>query len=452
MGQWKVAVALGDLTLEAVQNPGGTATGLPQLLEVRVTDELDPQARTFPRRQEPSTAQVVLLMAEASEAAFISAATPVVIDFHRQAESTATPTSRFAGRASDPVIVPHDRGVLVTVTCTDYLPDLAQHTVGDANWPQEVTDARLQRMFDAVGITGPFLSAHTPGVQEWSTHAARTPSPVSLLALAQDTLGESVRTTFTTPNQKAMYELRPTLSVVGEFVGWIVVQLAENPVSSAPLRLVLQDGVWAVDPDQGTSDPIHLTGSKRIPADITSFDATWSRGVGEVNSLDVALADGTLYRRSAVLAGEAVVGSRLETTLVNAQEAKRLADYLIPKGAAVAAARWTADRFTVLLDVADENGPRVEDWWWPGELRDVRAVTRLDPRHDPEAQGWWVGVITSREWSCKDGECRVVVGMEPMAMEAGPSSIRISSLPPTLTYLNIDAGLSIQDMAHVHAT
>lgn len=466
---WRCVARVGELVVSSVQlaedaDPD-TDPELPQLAEVRWTDELTADQHTWPLTQGPSTAKLVLLLDSAADAAAITASTTVAVELYRQ-DADTVPVATFHGRASDPVITPHELGVMVELTCGDYLSDLAADTVGASDYPSETTEDRVHRLFDAVGqprpkewleASGVWVSlpdSYTSGKGPegvWPMLAARSASATSLLAEAQATLAHSVWRTWQVITEglsrfrdPQMYELRPHLTD-GELdptIPWQVVELDPELEANAPLRLVLSDRVWTAEVADDDPDVMDVL----VPAEYTSWDATWARRtVSDVNTVDVVLADQSVVRSTTLEPGERRVTDRRETQLTGAYHpdavtafgasvvgdpAKHLGDFLLPDRLDTPGSSWEADRFTVELDRAGAPAD-----WWPGELREVRTVSGVQPRHSPEGRSWWTGVVAFREVSIAGGECRVELGLLPRPLVARTGfdepfrSVAFSSLP-----------------------
>lgn len=462
---WRCVVRLGEVVVESVQlAPGAdpdTDPPLPVLLEARWTDELDTDQHTWPLVQGPSTARLALLMADAADAADITADTTVSVEFYRQA-ADVDPVATFHGRASAPNITPHDLGVVVEVTCADYLTDLAAVTIGSVAYPAETTDLRMGRMFAAAGETMPeewsedwqewrdFPTSATsgPGLDgAWPTLAARAASATSLLAEAQAVLADSVWVPWqfiteglSTWRDPIQYELRPNITdgELDPILPWQIVRLDPEVLANAPLRFVRDGDTWTALPAEEDPEVLEVL----VPASVTDWSATWSRRVvADVNTVDVVLADETIRRSTNLQAGQVRVTDRVETTLTGgwhsfiAQNSPGdpgtlLGNFLLPDRLDLPGSSWEADRFTVLLDEAQAPAD-----WWPGELREVRTLSSIQARHNPEGRTWWTGVVAFREVSVAGGECRVEVGLLPRPITAREwfgypfTSIDIGELP-----------------------
>lgn len=455
-----------------------TPAVLPQLLEVRVTDELDTERRCWPLRRGPSTANLSVLMETAADAAEIGTTTPVVLRYYTDHLDTgAEPAWTFHGTTSDPVIRPHDRGVVVTLTCADYLAGLGQYTVGSSDWPAEDTEARINRMFAAVGITPPWLPPESSASYEWPVLAARAAGAVSLLAEAQATLDQSaleLRGGETNPWGGALelFELRPMFRdeldpVDGDLTDWrdtpnplqpwegvVLEDFVESP---APGVLREVGGVWVVE-----FDPAADRGHAVIPAGATSFDSTWNRRAGsDVNTLDVVWDGGKkVTRTSNKPDGAARVTERVEAPyLTTALDAADLGAALIPAYVSTEAS-WEADTFTVYLEHAPEG-------WWPrhvrayddrpGVLRAVMVLDGLQARHAPEGVTWWAGVLAFHEVTMTPGRVRLDLGLlargitegEEVMLIGSGNPIHAETLPAGLTYANVDPDITLDTMTHV---
>lgn len=467
MARWHLDLTVGDLVFPVTQwapEDGPTGLALPQVLEVRWTDELEAEeSRTWPVFTGPSTAQVVILMAEAADAAAITATTPVWMRLYTD-PADEHPRAWFHGTASDPIIRPHDLGVTVTITCGDWLADLGQDTVGSSDWPAENTEDRFDRMFTAVGRVVPWLVPDAAN-HRWPDLAARPAGAVSLLAEAQSTIRQSVISGGPSGIYQGVGEVRPnlyewpdgdkqfppTLDVPDPVMPYTVDELSNEAETMAPGIIRLVEGVYrAVFPADATVWPNH---NPVIPADATNFDATWGRrSSSDVNTLDVVWDGGKKVTRTTnKQAGEARVTERVEAPyLTTANDAAALGTALLPARPDTPGAAWEAERFTVQLRLAPEG-------WFPVDLRQVAIVDGIQAQHHPEGRSWWAGVVAFREVTISGGEVEVELGLigrgivlAPLdSIAIGSGSFHLNTLPIGMTYDNVDPALTIGDFAHI---
>lgn len=365
------------------------------------------------------------------------------------------PAATFYGRASDPVLKPHDRGVLVQVTCVDYLPDLAADTVGSADRPAEDLDKRFAAFgVDDYGIDYLYNTDPDPDPSHWSLLAARSGSAAPLLQVLQESLASAVWYEWRVVTEGGshyehhVFELRPNVDpdtlTLDAAAPWVLEALERTP--TAPVGAVLAEvgGVWTLVADH--ADPLSLPAL--IPARYTDFDATWTRRpAGDINTVDVVHNGGeSVTRVSTWSPGQVRVTDRRETLLAN--DDTEAADYGLaylpdPALTEVPGHAWEAERFVVLLDEA--GAPY---GWWPGNLRETRLVSGLQAHQTPDGRTFWPGVIAFREWRIASGECEVEVGLVAQPMDSW-QVISPETTPAAVTPDTIDPDLTVADMALV---
>lgn len=468
MGAWRLRAQVGDLVLEEQNGQEGDPP--PRVVSVRWVDELEDTTR-WPRIQGPSTGQLQVHLAQASDAAAWGPTTPVSLEVFTPPEATE-PVATFYGRASDPIIAPHDQGVVVTLNLSDYLADLDGHTVGAANYGIHSIPVRMDRVWDAVGLLSPLDSWNDGGQADsfWPRVAARAPEPVSLLRYTQDLLSWSVEHTRflvggAMQHRLTMWELRPNVDPATRLLDatepWVVTYM--DPASygyPVPGNFALVSGVYSARWDQEVV----------IPAGLVEFSSTWARRRSSApNTVTVVEASGATVTTTTRDAGEPAISTVVETQLApplneDTQDyARDLAMYLSGitqgyfgtfRGGAVAggwtfpvdgeAPGWEADRFLVHVD----EGP---DGWWPGDLREARLVTDLPAVHNPEGSDRWPGVIVGQEVTLQDGRCVVELRLAAMPMGDSPEAATWDALAAGHTWNLTDPTVTWNQLPYVGA-
>lgn len=420
MSVWTLRATIGAdvYTQQRVEDPDPDADPvLPALVSVKWLHELEDHDG-WPRMRALTTAQVQLLVANASDVADVTPATVVHLELFTD-EAATTVVDSWSGRGSFPTIEPTELGCLVTISVVSYLMDLDGYLTGGAAMPAEEVDARLNREL-GMGLGG-----------EWAALAARDPDPISLLELARDTLAYGAVQTQPNPALPDRWRLQdfvPNIDAAGQLdplFPWGIEQLEVRVFSPAPLRLREHPDapgtyeLWA-DP----ADPEAYV----IDAADTAMDAVWSRDVtGAVNTVHVKLADDTYVTASNAGAGDVIVAYTLETDLADPAEALAIATMLLPPTDAVMASGWEAESFEVVLDFTP-------DGWYVQPLREVMALGGLQRRHHPEAVTYWVGVVTSIELVAASGRASVIVTLEnrPIESPGAPEALTIDEVPQTI--------------------
>lgn len=430
-----VMIVTGERSLDPGDDPV-----LPQLVSVTWTHALDDADEAWPRRQAISTATVVLLMETAADAAYIGPDSRVWLEL--LTEAAGDPVDSFSGRASYPTITPHDDGVLVTITVTDYLLDLTAFAVGGADMPAETAADRINSLMGG--------SLEVP-LAPWSAQlAARPKNTTTLLAMMQEIVhgvmaDANIHPTLVT---WAGYELRPHFD--GGYLHptepWQLVRLDKEP-NPVPPPLKLREHpdapgtfeLWA-DPD----DPD--TAAAVLDASCTTFEAEWAKRYNlTVNTIHVKLADGShvTATNNADLAVAPVAYTR-ETQLVDPDDALELAAFLLPAEKLAEPSSWQAEAFTVLLD-------ETPDGWYPLPLRSPMALGGIQRRHHPEALTYFTGVVTQLELSVAAGSATVTVRLEGQPVgESDPlAMLTVADLPGNVD--DYDDSVTLDALNWTHA-
>lgn len=455
---WKVTVSIGSLDLEAVgptEPDPMDLPALPVLTGVRWRDSLVGEGALWPAPQDVSTGTLSVLFETAAEAEFISSATVVKVEFY--SDSTAvTPDATFYGRASDPSLAVHDRGVLATIIITDYLADLGEDTVGMAARPAEGHLDRVLAMFTEAGRTA---RVYDPTFDTWADLvgatpydaelAARSASATSLLAYLQDLLTWAVvHFVFGLPPVEShtlvVHELGAEVDADGDLLGFGLRPLERDVPAPAPGVMALDGGVWGIAwPESGDA-----LGALAVDANAVAFSATWNRNRDlDTDKVVVVLADQSI--RSASHPGVDTAVLRFETQLTLAADADDTKDLYLPDTSPTSS--WQADKFTVLLD-------HTEPGYFPAGLRTLVTLYDLEARHNPEGIPWWHGVVQAREVVLEGSSATVDLTLLPGKNITGyfdgvsdNYQVKFSELDPGLTFDNIDPAIRWVDMAQVRA-
>lgn len=373
---WRLEATVGDLEFTATPRAhDDPPPAPPALLTAAWFDSLVDEG-AWPAIQEVSTGQLTLLFATAAEAAAIRSTTRVSLKLYRPADGTE-PVATFAGRTSDPVLTPAPDGVEVTFGLADYLADLAEHTQGGEDYPEEFVHERLERIFEDSLLTPPPPPEPPPGQFLGSFFlVARPKAPATTLAIAQETIGSGLYGFNIGVQQAQLYELRPNLTPAGLLdptTPWVQLPLPRDT------------------PDSEAT----------IPGSAVTLGASWSRSkFSDVNTVHIATGNNGVVRVNNRESGEPRVVYRRDTQLRDRGQAEEVARYLLPDEDFIPT--WEADTFTVHLD-------RTADDYWPGHLRDVRTLTGIQERHNPNGTTTYKGVITATETRIERGRCTVDV-------------------------------------------
>lgn len=463
---WRMAVTIGDLALEAegpTEPDPDNPPPLPALIGVTWTDTLAGDGALWPAQADISTGTVTILAETAAELVDVSSATPVAVEFYADTADTE-PAAALYGRASDPSLAVHERGVLASIVVTDYLADLAELTAGEYDYPSEDHYTRLIRVFDDVGIE---LQVQDPTTGSWSplagssdaaTLAARTASATSVLAYTADVLAWAVSHTVSMVpielHDWTMRELVAITDTAGALTGYGLRMLANlqsgnasgptykrSTPAPAPGELVEDGGVWGIVwPDTG--DPL---GPYVVDANDVSFSATWARRRDlDIDRVEVVKSDDSVRRDS--LPDAVPITARVQTSLTSNADADDTLLMLLPD--ARPATHWQADKFTVHLDLAAAG-------YFPAPLRTLVTLHGLEPRHNPDNSPYWHGIVWARTTTAEAEEVTVELVLLP-ARDVGPMfdgvsgyySVSFNELP-AMAFEDMDPAIRWVDMYQV---
>lgn len=444
MSTWQVRATIGLFTLftaTKTEDPADVAP--PQLMSVRWSHELERTDRAWPARTGLTTATLQLVMAEAADAAEWGPQTEVFLEF--LTEPGGTVVDSFAGRASFPEIEPlppgSGAGVLVTLTVSSYLLDLASYPEGGYDYPAESVADRVNRLM------GGTVTLH-PKVFGFQL-AARPKATSNILDLVVETMNCSladVEVNPSLPDRWMMYELAPNLLAGGldPVAPWTFLEMERRSFSSAPLKVRANPDdpgtyeLWA-DPD----DPD--TAAVVVDANAVEFGGKWSRRLDRsTNVVTVVLADGSYaFANNAPGVLRALVNYTRETPLTDPDQALELAQYLVPEDQGPAeVSAWDPEEFTVLLDHTPDG------WYVPG-LREYLALGPLVREHVPDRHVYAVGLVTATTLEASGSTARVTVTIEGHRADSlGAFGLTIDDVPQA-----IDAfpTTTIDAMAHARA-
>jgi hypothetical protein len=445
MATWQVRATIGLLTLfTATKTDDPADVAPPRLYSVRWSHELERTDRAWPSRTAITTATVQLVMAEAADAADWGPQTEVFLEF--LTEPGGAVVDSFAGRASFPEIEPlpegSGAGVLVTLTVSSYLLDLASYPEGGYDYPAETVADRVNRLM------GGTVTLH-PKV--WGFNLAARPKATSnILDLVVETMNCSLADISfnpALPDKWIMHELAPNLLSGGldPVHPWTFDTMERRSFSSAPLQVRANPDnpgtyeLWA-DPDDPDTDGLV------IDANEVEFGGKWTRRLDRsTNVVTVVMADGSYqFANNAPGVLRALVNYTRETTLTDPAEGLALAEYLVPEDQGPAEpSAWDPEEFTVLLNHTPDG------WYVPG-LREYLAVGNLQRVHHPDSQVYAIGLVTSTLLEASGDTAKVTVRIEGHRAygPGAPQGITIDDVPQ-----DIDAfpTTTIDAMAHARA-
>lgn len=405
---------------------------------------------------EPWTARFGIVVDHINDVAALTIGAPVRILVHWLGEAGTlrdtvnevahAPLGYFYGRVSDLEATPRaaQPGVLVDVTCTDHLVDLAAITVGQGAWPAELLAHRIDRIFGEAELPVP------TGHVLYGSLAAREAGPISALDAVRETLDQE------TSNQLRYYvapNIELELSEDGTFT------YPDTPSSTLPYQL----GYSYKRPVLGTFDlPGRLTtlptgvgmvidpelfsgyGDTVIPASLANLDGvSWRKNRGtRVDKVHLTSPIGYYVRQQP----NAVPVEFNQEVQINTPEGLRaLGAFLLPDAAEDG---WELGSVT-LRDLPESMVSAVYCWpptfAYQTPLFDPRRVVVLNgikEGQDPNASGYYAGIPRNASLEFAGGQWRIVLELRPDVTRAyvvTPELIALGAVPPYLSCANLDA-------------
>lgn len=341
----------------------------------------------------------------------------------------------FFGRVAALTAQPHDLGILYTLSCVDYLADLAELKAGRVDYPAEPSWDRVNRMLAENGI-GPVLvegvaPATNPNV---SARVAADEGQVPLTEALEEVLAGW---TESQPNNElgvaatnvitTRYELLANIVNPGGVVG----QGSLDPVTPYKLTPIYRPQGWdpparldasafrkltvAVADSSPSTDALILDAGHVdfAPLFVQQKGNAISRVVVQADGVGFAVADwalwGTYQWMAATAALEATVKTRLTALATTAVVVASMYRGRIQPDSGLA---WTVGEITWRASRTQAAG------WQGPKLRRVCTVARVDAvrasSHIPTGKAWLVGVVDSLRVTVAGGEVLVGFTLAPM--------------------------------------
>lgn len=374
--------------------------------------------------QETDTAGFSLYAPNAGLLAGVVKQAPVIIRMRTPRDAFLGYELEMRGRVSDAVLRSHRQGCVMEVTVTDYrTSDLGELTVGDSPWPLETVKARMDRIFDELGLTlvGNAFEAGSPGdtAQVRAVDVDAQPA-LSLIGGYLDTWVADEATflasvPYVDPNLLSVQSpgytlarkvLRPTVwDANGDVSEWYLVTTYG---ASYPAGPPWADTAWfdlpadfgdtgggeygvVLDTDPAVRAPQLVDGAY---VDLASASYTQKRAQ-QPNRVGVSYwtTGGTVervsYRSNGVLPA---VTARFPSDLVTAADSARAASLYLPDPGGT---DWYADTFTWRWgrDPFASDGVRVP------VVGDPCTVAPVQDRHSPLERPWYTGIVTARTFT-----------------------------------------------------
>lgn len=356
------------------------------------------------------------------------------------------PSAEFAGRIASLDYEPHDLGVVFTVGCVDYTADLGELTVGTVAYPAETLDARCRRILAEAGLNVPagvLLYGGTSTLPIAANVAARAIGPTSALELLTHTCAEW-RMEFTGfPLSVGIAKVDPLTSPplgASTFASGAAVRddangpyriltTFQSPVYTAPLRVTLTGGLYALVGSPATSAP---AGVVVVDAGRVDMSTRFSQRKGDAVNAITVTSDSFTPQTAKWTGPSARVEASVPTELTSAADGALLATaYLVPVSPSKTAL-WVAEALRWLIDA--EPG----SWALPFLGRGF-MVTRMKGVWSPLEREWYVGLISSVTFQVDQGVPSAALGTSPWNVDPARvlNPVKWSDLPGAMTYANM---------------
>lgn len=427
---YRVDVTVGAYSFTATDaDPKPTAGFVGVLADPLTIQRYVPDGDLAPNIQQRAEATITVL-AELPTSYGFGIGDPVAITVYTQ-NVTGGNSVTFAGRIAELGAQPHKLGILYTLTCQDYITDLAEPIIGKVDYPLEFMLERLARVFKEVGL-GPPGNVLTPSVNSIiGPRVAADAGPVPLWTHLTELLAGYVEQTLTNElgnavsnTAQTMIELVPNITagvldpvtpfllspMWGRPFGWDgPARLPASPASPRKLTVSLADTSPA-------------TGAQILDAGHVEFAPLWTLRKGDtlsrytvqgasLTSAWWATSDwesGLFYYSSLKAPLEVNVKTVLNADTIGEIVAINLRGNLPPSPAAawrVGEIVWRASR----TEAAN---------WVPPKLRQLLTIARIDAvnatSHNPTGKAYLAGMVASQRFTIAKGELTVAFTLGPL--------------------------------------
>lgn len=332
-------------------------------------------------------------------------------------DSMRLPLVHYMGRVSDLDASPTKKGrMLVQVTSTDYLVDLAERTVGSAAWPQELVADRVTRIFNEAGVPCPvdFL---------YGTVAARDAEPVDALSAVQGCMANEVDPslpsaryavpvpTFTMLNPADPADPRYDFGDAPDpFMPYTFMTGFKRPVNgnadtpfNLPCVLALVGGVVTVVLDP-TGDP----GANMIlPASMALRDTAWHKARStRPDAVTVTSPTGAWYYRT--LPNAVPIEFRFESDLVATGDLIVKGDYLLPDQVEDG---WSLDEVKFFDLPEGVAPPWLVSYGAQDGTRQLAIIDGVLAGQNPNGGNYYPGMVTNAAIEFRKGNYEITLQM-----------------------------------------
>jgi hypothetical protein len=382
-----------------------------------ITESL-PDTDLFPMVQpSPATASFRIVVANVASLANLQLGDPVTIRYFKGATPAAgdIPVVDFCGRVAQLNCEPHDLGAVYTVTCVDYLADLAEPQVGAVAWPQETLDARVRRILTEAGVSIPadlWFTDFDPSPQPTITaRAAGASNAWDLLVHTLDqyravfvgfpqSTGRAFIQQTTTPANPTWASGASSLDMtLGPFQ---LNDKVRSPSYQPPLRVVNFFGTHLLTGDNANTDyPSVIIDTSYVEKAVTF---TQRKGTG-VNAVSVA--SDSFGVQTATWGLDPKVWANVDTELLNSADGASLAALYLSPGQPSGKALWVADQFVWRI----ARDPST-NWLLP-ILGRLVTLYDIALKWGVGGQQWWSGTCMAWTFQVAGGEAQAAITVAP---------------------------------------
>lgn len=361
---------------------------------------------------------------------------------------------RFDGRVADLVASPRagGAGMILQVTCADYLADLNELLVGVGAWPAESSLARLSRILTSA--PGGFTAPTDPDVNNPSVEARAGGSPVTAFAAADALLRQWF---VTNSHGSGRYVLKPLLSVdgvtgVGTLVGYgLGVHENTYPERNLPARFGFLPSSLVLSVLVTPGNPFVLD------AGLVDLATTWTIRKGDApNRVQVSGSSGWSVARPSSPPSPTILAT-LDTDLVNSSDGAAIAAYYLP--VPLNGRQWSMDGVTWLA-YGDDPGH------WPAEstgtalaapdmIGNLVGIGRIPANTNPSGHTWYIAALDEYQFVMNRGRPRVGLTFRPPNLAVARSSIytltfdRVATQVGAATFDQVDPSITFDDLTFI---
>lgn len=390
-------------------------------------------APNIQQRQEAS----VTILAEAASTYSFGIGDPVAIVVYTQ-NVTGGNSVTFYGRVAEVQAQPHKLGVLYTLSCQDYVTDLAEPMVGKVDYPSELSSVRLARVFAESGL-GPLIVPSTGGSDPAvGARVAATAGPISLLDHTAEVLsgwfGQANLNELgaATPNVvQTFMELAPniTAGVLDATNPFQLVRIYARPLGWAPSARL---PVSPASPRKLTvtvSDTSPATGSQILDAGHVDFAPVFTLRKGNALTrftVQSTTIGGVVFYSTAdwesgipyYSASKAPLEVTVKSLLTLEAVAQIVAVLYRGQAPPSPTNQWVVGELLWRASRTESAN------WLPPSLRQVLTIGRVDAvnpvSHSPTNQTWIAGNVSQLRFTIAGGQLNVAITLGPLMADLSP--------------------------------